>query len=422
MLRQDHFAYDEVEALHRRDHGAHAAARGDGREGRALRQGGLQRRRRHRARPSSRASSASSTAGTRRPMRRSLLSALGIREDKHRRMVKELDDGEKVRVLLAQALFGEPDILLLDEPTNHLDVDSILWLEEFLLNFKNTVIVVSHDRHFLDKVCTHIADVDFRRSRSSRGNYSFWYETSQLALRQQPGLERRKEDKIKELKTFIQRFSANASKSKQATSRKALLDKITLDDIKPSSRKYPYIVFETAARARQGRAVRRWHQQDHRRRSRCSRTCASRSRKGEKVALAGNDRRDHDVARRSWRARCSRTRASCAGAARCNIGYFPKDNAAFFQTELNLIDWLRQYQHQPGRELRARLPRPHVVHGRREQEERERALRRREGALHALAHDAAGPQRAAARRPDQPPGPRVDHRAQQRPAQVHGHA
>ena len=172
-----------------------------------------------------------------------LLENLGIVTEQHQLLVQELDDGEKVRVLLAQALFGDPDILLLDEPTNHLDVDSILWLEDFLLNFKNTLVVVSHDRHFLDKVCTHIADVDFQKVTLFTGNYSFWYFTSQMALKQRQDANKKKEDKIKELKSFVARFSANASKSKQATSRKALLDKITLDDIKPSSRKYPYIVF-----------------------------------------------------------------------------------------------------------------------------------------------------------------------------------
>jgi ATPase subunit of ABC transporter with duplicated ATPase domains len=174
----------------------------------------------------------------------SLLGALGIPAERQGRLVKELSDSEKVRVLLAQALFGDPDILLLDEPTNHLDVDSILWLEEFLLQFKNTVIVVSHDRHFLDRVCTHIADVDFQKVKLYSGNYTFWYETSQIALRQRQESNRKKEDQMKELQTFIARFSANASKSRQASSRKALLDKITLDDIKPSSRKYPYIVFK----------------------------------------------------------------------------------------------------------------------------------------------------------------------------------
>jgi ATPase subunit of ABC transporter with duplicated ATPase domains len=270
-----------------------------------------------------------------------LLSALGIPESKHRRLVQELDDSEKVRVLLAQALFGEPDILLLDEPTNHLDVDSILWLEEFLLDFKNTVIVVSHDRHFLDKVCTHIADVDFQKVSVFTGNYSFWYETSQLALRQRQESNRRKEDKIKDLKAFIQRFSANASKSRQATSRKALLDKITLDDIKPSSRKYPYIVFETQrelskdvlfvdgiSKSVDGELL--------------FKNVRFSLAKGEKVAVTGSDLATTtfmqilagEVAPDEGEVRWGRT---------ANLGYFPKDNAAFFESELNLIDWMRQF-------------------------------------------------------------------------------
>src|SRR6478735_9384369 len=173
-----------------------------------------------------------------------LLSELGVAAGKHASLMKDLSDAEKVRVLMAQALFGSPDILLLDEPTNHLDVDSILWLEEFLLNFKNTVIVVSHDRHFLDKVCTHIADVDFQKVQLFSGNYTFWYETSQMALGQRTASNKKKEEQIAELKSFIARFSANASKSRQASSRKKLLDKITLDDIRPSSRKYPFIQFK----------------------------------------------------------------------------------------------------------------------------------------------------------------------------------
>ena len=150
---------------------------------------------------------------------------------------------EKVKVLLAQALFGKPDVLLLDEPTNHLDIKAIQWLEEFLINFENTVIVVSHDRHFLNKVCTHIADLDFSKIQIYVGNYDFWYESSQLALKMTQDANKKKEEKIKELQAFIARFSANASKSKQATSRKKLLDKITLDDIQPSSRRYPYVAF-----------------------------------------------------------------------------------------------------------------------------------------------------------------------------------
>ncbi|MFT7791452.1 UNVERIFIED_CONTAM: ATP-binding cassette domain-containing protein, partial [Escherichia coli] len=172
-----------------------------------------------------------------------LLKGLGIGEDLHYKTMAELNGSDKVKVLLAQALFGEPDVLLLDEPTNHLDINAIKWLEEFLINFENTVIVVSHDRHFLNKVCTHIADLDFSRIQIYVGNYDFWYESSQLAARMANDANKKKEEKIKELQNFIARFSANASKSKQATSRKKLLDKISLDDIKPSSRKYPYVAF-----------------------------------------------------------------------------------------------------------------------------------------------------------------------------------
>jgi ATPase subunit of ABC transporter with duplicated ATPase domains len=172
-----------------------------------------------------------------------LLNGLGIETDLHYKFLKDLTGAEKVKVLLAQALFGNPDILLLDEPTNHLDLDAIAWLEEFLIGFENTVIVVSHDRYFLNKVCTHIADIDYGKIQLYAGNYDFWYESSQLMIRQMKEANRKKEEKIKELQDFIQRFSANASKSKQATSRKRALEKIQLDDIRPSSRKYPYIDF-----------------------------------------------------------------------------------------------------------------------------------------------------------------------------------
>ena len=172
-----------------------------------------------------------------------LLNGLGIETDLHYKLVKDLTGPEKVKVLLAQALFGNPDILLLDEPTNHLDLDAIAWLEEFLINFENTVIVVSHDRYFLNKVCTQIADIDYGKIQLYAGNYDFWYESSQLLIRQMKEANRKKEEKIKELQDFISRFSANASKSKQATSRKRALEKIQLDDIRPSSRKYPYIDF-----------------------------------------------------------------------------------------------------------------------------------------------------------------------------------
>ena len=173
-----------------------------------------------------------------------LLNGLGISNDFHYMMMKDLNGSQKVKVLLAQALFGNPDILLLDEPTNHLDLDAISWLEEFLINFDNTVIVVSHDRYFLNKVCTHIADIDYAKIQLFSGNYDFWYESSQLLTRQMKESNKKKEEKIKELQDFIARFSANASKSKQATSRKKALDKIQLDELKPSSRKYPYINFK----------------------------------------------------------------------------------------------------------------------------------------------------------------------------------
>ncbi|MET0384756.1 MAG: ATP-binding cassette domain-containing protein [Polyangiales bacterium] len=274
-----------------------------------------------------------------------LLGALGIATDRQSRLVKELSDSEKVRVLLAQALFGNPDILLLDEPTNHLDVDSILWLEEFLLSFKNTVIVVSHDRHFLDRVCTHIADVDFQQIKLYSGNYTFWYETSQLALRQKQESNRKKEDQIKELKTFIQRFSANASKSRQATSRKTLLDKITLDDIKPSSRKYPYIVFKPAREV--GKDVLTVEN--------LSKTVDGEVlfkdlrftiTRGERIAVVGDDRAvsalldilSGNLAADSGEVRWGRS---------VDYGYFPKDNAQFFATSSNLIEWLRQYSKDP---------------------------------------------------------------------------
>ncbi|MFM1744763.1 MAG: hypothetical protein RLZZ630_700, partial [Bacteroidota bacterium] len=174
----------------------------------------------------------------------SLLSDLGVTEDLHQKKMAEIDGKQKVRVLLAQALFGNPDILLLDEPTNDLDVDTITWLENFLADFQNTVIVVSHDRHFLDTVCTHVADIDFAKIQLYSGNYSFWYESSQLALRQRSDQNKKVEDKRKELQEFVERFSANASKSRQATSRKKLLEKLVVDEIPPSTRKYPAIIFK----------------------------------------------------------------------------------------------------------------------------------------------------------------------------------
>jgi ATPase subunit of ABC transporter with duplicated ATPase domains len=270
-----------------------------------------------------------------------LLSSLGVSEDKHRTRIEDLDDDERVRVLLAQALFGEPDILLLDEPTNHLDVDSILWLEQFLLGFENTVIVISHDRHFLDRVCTHIADVDFQKVTLFSGNYTFWYETSQMALRQRQASNQKKQDQMKELKAFIQRFSANASKSRQASSRKALLDKITLDDIKPSSRKYPYIVFKSErklgrevlfvdglTKVVEGVTL--------------FRDLSFSLAPGEKLALVGSD-----MATTSLTKILAGEEKPDAGEVQwgrtVNLGYFPKDNAEHFVEDVDLITWMRRY-------------------------------------------------------------------------------
>ncbi|MEM9695253.1 MAG: ATP-binding cassette domain-containing protein, partial [Myxococcota bacterium] len=244
QLKQDHYAYQDVEALtavimgHKRLHEVMVErdalyAKGDLDDEDGMKAAELE------------AEFADLDGWTAESDAAALLSGLGIVEARHDKRMGDLDDDEKVRVLLAQAIFGKPDILLLDEPTNELDTDSILWLEEFLLDVNSTVIVVSHDRHFLDKVCTHIADVDFGTVKLYSGNYTFWYESSQLALKQKRQANKKKADKMKELKSFIQRFSANASKSRQASARRSQLEKITLDDIQPSRRKYPYIIWKT---------------------------------------------------------------------------------------------------------------------------------------------------------------------------------
>ncbi len=274
-----------------------------------------------------------------------LLSSLGVEEDRQARLVKDLSDNEKVRVLLAQAIFGDPDILLLDEPTNHLDVDSILWLEEFLYNFKNTVIVVSHDRHFLDRICTHIADIDYQKVQIYTGNYTFWYETSQMALNQRRQANRKKEDRIKELKTFIQRFSANASKSRQATSRKSLLDKITLDEIKPSSRKYPWVEFQGGEKALGKDVLSASHLSLAVDGEILFDDLSFTARRGDRIAVTGSD-----VAVTALLEVLSGTREPDSGEVKrghtVKIGTFPKDNAPFFDTDLNLIDWLTQFTDQ----------------------------------------------------------------------------
>ncbi len=275
-----------------------------------------------------------------------LLKGLGIGEELHNKKMGELSGAEKVKVLLAQALFGKPDILLLDEPTNHLDIKAIQWLEEFLINFENTVIVVSHDRHFLNKVCTHIADLDFSNIQIYVGNYDFWYESSQLAQKMAQEANKKKEEKIKELQTFIARFSANASKSKQATSRKKLLEKITLDDIKPSSRRYPYVAFTPE----------REIGNDLLTVSNLSKTVdgvkvldniSFTLNKDDKVVLLGKN----EIAKTALLQILSGEMEPDTGSYKWGVttsqSYFPKDNTEFFEgVELNLIDWLRQYSPQ----------------------------------------------------------------------------
>ncbi|MCF3943518.1 ABC-F family ATP-binding cassette domain-containing protein [Oceanobacillus alkalisoli] len=272
-----------------------------------------------------------------------LLKGLGIGEKLHDKLMSELADDEKVKVLLAQSLFGNPDILLLDEPTNGLDIHAIQWLEEFLINFENTVIVVSHDRHFLNKICTHIADVDFGKIQITVGNYDFWYESSQLAAQMAADQNKKKEEKIKELQAFIARFSANASKSKQATSRKKMLDNITLDDIQPSSRKYPYVAF-TPEREIGNDLLRVEGLTKKIGDTVVLDNVSFIMNKDDKIALVGRD----DIAKTTLFKILMGEMEPDAGTFKWGVttsqSYFPKDNSEYFDgVELNLVDWLRQY-------------------------------------------------------------------------------
>ena len=271
-----------------------------------------------------------------------LLNGLGIETDLHYAYMRELDGGQKVKVLLAKALFGNPDILLLDEPTNHLDLDAIAWLEEFLINFNNTVIVVSHDRYFLNKVCTHIADIDYAKIQLYSGNYDFWYESSQLMIKQMKEANKKKEEKIKELQEFIQRFSANASKSKQATSRKRALEKIQLDDIRPSSRKYPYIDFRPAREI--GNEV---LTVEH-----LSKTIDGEKvlddisfilGREDKVALVGPNERAKTTLFQILAGEMEPDEGSYKWGLTTTQAYFPKDNSAEFDNDDTIVDWLTQY-------------------------------------------------------------------------------
>lgn len=273
----------------------------------------------------------------------SMLSNLGVPEELHQRTMKTVEGKDKVRVLLAQALVGNPDILLLDEPTNDLDVETITWLEDFLADFQNTVLVVSHDRHFLDAVCTHIADIDFGKIQLYTGNYTFWYESSQLALRQRSEQNKKTEDKRKELQEFVERFSANASKSRQATSRKKLLDKLVLEEIPPSNRKYPGIIFKAdrdcgdqllnvehlQKRSPDGPL---WFDQ-----------ISFRLQKGDKVAVISRDSKAVTAFFKILMGEEPADAGSFEWGSTISRSYLPSDNSNFFRSDDNLIDWLRQY-------------------------------------------------------------------------------
>ena len=272
-----------------------------------------------------------------------LLSNLGITEEFHYTLMGDLDSKLKVRVLLAQALFGNPDVLIMDEPTNDLDYETINWLENFLADYENTVIVVSHDRHFLDSVCTHIGDIDFGKMNLYSGNYTFWYESSQLAARQRAQQNKKSEEKAKELQEFIQRFSANVAKSKQATSRKKMLSKLKIEDIKPSSRRYPAIIFDREREA--GDQI-----------LNVEKLSASTEEgevlfqdininlaKGDKVAIISRDSRATTAFYEIINGNRKADSGSFQWGVTTNQSYLPADNASFFTEDINLVDWLRQW-------------------------------------------------------------------------------
>lgn len=271
-----------------------------------------------------------------------LLSNLGITEDIHYNLMQDLDGKQKVRVLLAQALFGDPDVLIMDEPTNDLDYDTISWLKNFLADYKNTVIVVSHDRHFLDAVCTHISDIDFGKISHYNGNYTFWYESSQLAARQRAQQNKKAEDKKKELEAFIRRFSANAAKSKQATSRKKMINKLNINDIKPSSRRYPAIIFEQEREA--GNQILNIENLES---SLEGETLFKKLnlnlKKGDKVVFFSKDSRAttafHEIITGNHKAKSGKYEWGIT----TKQSYLPLDNSKYFGDDLTLVDWLRQY-------------------------------------------------------------------------------
>ncbi len=272
-----------------------------------------------------------------------LLSSLGIIEEHHGKLLKELSGNQKVRVLIAQALFGNPDVLLMDEPTNDLDVETIRWLEDFLAQFENTVLVVSHDRHFLDNVCTHVCDIDFSRIKIFSGNYTFWYESSQLALRQRSDQNKKAEEKKKELQDFIARFSANVAKSRQATARKKMLEKLDIEEIQPSTRKYPGIFFKQnrevgdqiltvenlSYKTEDGKYL--------------FKDISFTVNKGDKIAFVSRNTLALNTFFKILWGEINPTAGEIRWGVTVTMGYLPNENAHFFTEKINLVDWLRQY-------------------------------------------------------------------------------
>lgn len=279
-----------------------------------------------------------------------LLSGLGIEESVHESLMKDLSGNQKVRVLLAQAIFGNPDILILDEPTNDLDIHTITWLEDFLLEFKNTVIVVSHDRHFLDTVCSHVVDIDFKAIKVYTGNYSFWYESSQLALSQRSSANKKAEDRKKELQEFIARFSANASKSRQATSRRKLLEKINIDDIQPSNRRYPAIIFQQKRTA--GDQILQVEGLSAKAEDRILfENLDFYVNKGDKIAFLSKDSLAITTLFRILAGEAKALKGDFKLGQTITKAYLPNDNEKYFQSNDNLIDWLRQFSEEDKDEV-----------------------------------------------------------------------
>lgn len=279
----------------------------------------------------------------------SLLSGLGIAEETHFKLVKELNGSQKVRVLLAQAIFGNPDILILDEPTNDLDLKTVGWLEDFLLEFKNTVIVVSHDRHFLDTVCTHIVDIDFSQIKLYTGNYSFWYQSSQLALSQRSSANKKAEEKKKELQEFIARFSANASKSRQATSRRKLLEKINVDDIQPSTRKYPAIIFQQKRTA--GDQILHVENLSYSQNGEVLfKGLDFFVNKGDKIAILSKDSLAVTSLFKILAGEVKPSGGKFTFGQTITSAYLPSNNEAYFNGNDNLIDWLRQFAEEENKD------------------------------------------------------------------------